>query len=104
MRADEYLVEEIIKLKGENEELKSEISKLQSLLLDAIRERKDAEIDYKQLIENLKKDFEIEFKGQSMNGKSFFVWYGDDNFEYYKDVFGFNKQQDVEEGEKEDEI
>ena len=103
MRADEYLVEEIIKLKQENENLRKEL-----LISERDNETLSKNCDFlfkrfNELTSNLKKDFEIEFKGQSMNGKSFFVWYGDDNFEYYKDVFGFNEQQNVEEGEKENE-
>lgn len=103
MRADEYVVEELFRLREENEDLKKQLlsserdNETLSKNCDFLLKR------FNKLVSNIKKDFNIELKSQSLNGKSFFVWKDDENYEFYKEVFDLEKQNNEEEGEEKDE-
>ena len=113
MRADEYVVEELLKLKAENEDLKQQLSmyedleKVQEKWIEFWRNK------YYELVEKLKEKWNPQIqKLDDMDYiyfSTFTVYNGNYNghskedYEYFRKLFNL-KEETEEEGEKKDEI
>ena len=109
MRADEYVVEELLKLKEENESLKQQLS-----MYEDLEKVQDENIEYwknkyYELVNKLKEEWKLKIQKNSYDDmeeiyfSSFTVYNGygkEEKYEYYKNLFNL-KENNEEEGEKE---
>lgn len=107
MRADEYVVEELLKLKEENEQLRKENHALNSMIKDAEKNADfwaDAYQDLIKEIERLKEITKPEIRddGDVKFNEWYFSNYDEKINNFVKEFFGL-KENNEEEGEKKDE-
>lgn len=107
MRADEYVVEELLKLKEENEKLRKENLALNSVIKDVEKNADfwaDAYQDLIKEIEHLKEITKPEIRdgGDVKFNEWYFSNYDEKINNFVKEFFGL-KENNKEEGEKKDE-